>query len=63
MAAGAWEQWRVAGIVTRYCVEREPVTEEGRTAPGAEVRLNTGIIIAVQITQATEAIDADPPLR
>jgi len=64
MAARAWKQWQVAGIVTRYRTEREPVTEAGRrAAPGAEVRLNTRIIIAEQITRAMEAIDADTPLR
>jgi hypothetical protein len=54
----------VAGIITHYWTEAKPVTGEGLAAvPGAEVFLNSGIIIAEQITRATEAIEAGVPLR
>jgi S1-C subfamily serine protease len=57
-AAGMQEPMRVAGIVTAYRPEAGPVTVGGNVVPGAEVLLNTGIIIAEQITRATEAIEA-----
>jgi S1-C subfamily serine protease len=60
-AAGMREPMRVAGIVTAYRTEAEPVTEAGRAVPRAEVRLNTGIIIAEQIMRATDAIEAGKP--
>jgi hypothetical protein len=62
-AAGVREPMRVAGIVTAYRTEGEPVTEAGREVLGSEVRLNTGIIIAEQIMRATEAMEAGEPRR
>ena len=54
---------RVAGIVTAYTQQPGPVTVGGRIVSGAEVLLNSGIIIAEQINRATEAMDADTQTR
>lgn len=62
-ASGAQEPMRVAGIVTAYAQQPEQVTIGARAVSGAEVLLNSGIIIAEQITRVTEAIESGTPLR
>ena len=57
-AAGAGEPMRVAGIVTAYAQQAESVTIGGCIVAEAQVLLNSGIIIAEQITRATEIIEA-----
>jgi hypothetical protein len=50
---------KVAGIVTAYANHPESVKVNGQIIAGAEVMLNSGIIIAENIARATEAIEAD----
>ena len=58
-AAGFQEPMRIAGIVTAYAREPGSVAIAGQVVSDAEVLLNSGIIIAEQVTRATEAIEAN----
>ena len=60
-ATTAPEPMRVAGVVTAYAQQPGQVRAGGRIVSGAEVLMNSGIIIAEQIVRVTEAIDADEP--
>ena len=60
-AITAPEPMRVAGIVTSYAQQPGQVRAGGRIVSGAEVLMNSGIIIAEQIVRVTKAIDADAP--
>jgi hypothetical protein len=54
---------RVAGVVTAYATQPGELAVGGQIVPNTEVLMNSGIIIAEQITRVTEAIDADIPLE
>jgi hypothetical protein len=58
-ARGLQEPMKVAGIVTAYANHPESVKVNGQIIAGAEVMLNSGIIIAEDIARATDAIEAD----
>ena len=60
-ATTAPEPIRVVGVVTSYAQQPAQVRAGGRIVSGAEVLMNSGIIIAEQIVRVTEAIDADAP--
>jgi hypothetical protein len=48
--------FHVAGVVTAYHAEAGPVMIGGQIVPGAEVLLNSGIIIVEEIARVVEAI-------
>jgi Trypsin-like peptidase domain len=58
-AEGLREPMKVAGIITKYASYSESVIVNGQIVQGAEVPLNSGIIIAEDISRATDAIEAD----
>jgi hypothetical protein len=62
-AAGVQEPMRVAGVVTAYAQEPGSVNLGNQIVSGAHVLLNSGIIIAEQITRVMEAIEANTPPR
>jgi S1-C subfamily serine protease len=62
-AAGVQEPMRVAVIVTAYATQQGSLSVGGNIVPGAEVAMNSGIIIAERIARATDAIKAGIPLH
>jgi S1-C subfamily serine protease len=61
-AAGIHEPLQVAAIVTAYALQQGPLSVDGKIVLGAEVAMNSGIIIAERIARATDAIKAGVPL-
>jgi hypothetical protein len=56
---GNREPMKVAGIVTEYANHYEAVRVNGEVVLGVDVAMNSGIIVAEEISRATEAIEVD----
>jgi hypothetical protein len=57
---GVDEPWRVAGVIRGYWQQPGSISVGGQVLQGAEVLMNSGIIIAEEIARAGEAIQAAP---
>jgi hypothetical protein len=52
--------FKVAGVVSKYRVEEEPVINEKDEPTGLRVRYNTGLLLAYGIKHVTDLIDQCP---